>query len=96
MTNREHALMAYFATIAYDPKVRLAESFEDVFRGVAACLREDLPAVLGRMGLGAIELAREKARGIAETLGKEVGAGASDVIDDIARGVGRWLGGVFR
>ena len=42
---RENALLGYFATIAFDPRVRGAKSIEPWLRALGECLKEDLPAV---------------------------------------------------
>lgn len=47
---RAQALLGYFATIVFDPKVSAAKTFDDYKRAVIACVLEDLAAV-GKIGL---------------------------------------------
>lgn len=54
LNEREQSLLAYVATISFDPRVRAARGVEALYSAVSACLREDIPAVGRMMVRGAV------------------------------------------
>jgi hypothetical protein len=53
VTDREQALINYFATIAFDPKVKASKDLDGLFRAIVACIKEDLPSVGRHMATNA-------------------------------------------
>ncbi len=85
MTARESALLAYFATIAFDPNVVIAArsgALDKLFTAVSNCLKEDLPAV-------ALEVGRQAAAGVV----RRAEPMAQDFLTDIFKRLDAALGG---
>ena len=88
MNDRQNALMAYFATIAFDPKVRAAKGTK-VLDAVVACVSEDFPAVAAEMARGGAHLLIKKITPFAESVMGGIVGDLFKKIDEAIDGVGR-------
>lgn len=97
MTNREHALLAYFSTIAFAPAVTSAKGPRAFALAIVGCLREDVPAALRQMAQQVAFLAEAKVRGKLDeavgTIAKEVAGGVHGIVEDLFASFRRAVGG---